>query len=50
LVRSGQLDLSKVNIRSFAMQDLPQAMDQAARMRGLDCTVVRLADDKRPGE
>ena len=50
LVRSGQLDLGKVNIRSFAMQDLPQAMDQAARMRGLDCTVVRLADDKRPGE
>lgn len=43
LVRAGLLDLGKVNIRSFAMAELPQAMDQAARMRGLDCTVVRLA-------
>jgi alcohol dehydrogenase len=45
LVRAGLLDLDKVNITSFPMQDLPQAMDQAAQMRGLDCTVVRLADE-----
>jgi alcohol dehydrogenase len=45
LVRAGLLDLGKVNIRSFPMHELPQAMDQAARMRGLDCTLVRLADD-----
>jgi alcohol dehydrogenase len=49
LVRGGLLDLDKVNIRAFPMQDLPQAMDQAAKMRGLDCTVLRLSDDPPPG-
>ena len=43
LVRSGQLDLDLVRISSFAFADLPAAMERAARMRGLDCTVVRLA-------
>ncbi len=46
LVRSGLLDLAKVNVRSFPMQDLPQAMEHAAKARGLDCTVVRLADPR----
>jgi len=50
LVRSGLLDLDRVDIRSFAMEALPQAMDQAAKMRGLDCTIVRLSDDAAPGE
>jgi len=44
LVRSGQLDLAKVRVRSFPMRELPQAMDHAAKMRGLDCTVVHLAE------
>ncbi len=44
LVRAGLLDLDNVSIRQFPMRDLQQAMDQAARMRGLDCTVVRMAN------
>jgi len=44
LVRAGLLDLDKINVHSFPMQDLPQAMDHAAQMRGLDCTIVTLAD------
>jgi alcohol dehydrogenase len=45
LVRSGLLDLDKVHIRAFPMEELPRAMDIAAQMRGLDCTVVRLSGD-----
>jgi alcohol dehydrogenase len=47
LVRSGLLDLDKVHIRAFPMEELPRAMDHAAQMRGLDCTVVRLSGDSR---
>lgn len=43
LVCAGLLDLGKIEVCSFAMEELPQATDQAGRMRGLDCTVVRLA-------
>jgi alcohol dehydrogenase len=50
LVRSGLLDLDKVDIRAFAMRDLPEAMDQAAKMRGLDCTVLCLWDERPPGD
>jgi len=42
LVRSGLLDLSSVKIRGFAMDELPGAMNAAARMRGLDCTVLNV--------
>jgi alcohol dehydrogenase len=40
LVRSGLLDLAPVRLQCFGLDDLPQAMDVAAQMRGLDCTVV----------
>ena len=42
LVRSGQLDLSLVRISTFGLRELPEAMEQAAEMRGLDCTVIRM--------
>jgi alcohol dehydrogenase len=42
LVRSGLLDLSHVSLQTFAPEDLKNAMDAAAAMRGLDCTVVRI--------
>jgi alcohol dehydrogenase len=42
LLRSGLLDLAPVRVQRFALDDLQQAMDAAARMRGLDCTVVAL--------
>lgn len=43
LVRSGLLDLDLVRVNSFAFGELPEAMEQAAKMRGLDCTVVKVA-------
>ena len=43
LVRSGQLDLGLVWVSSFAFSELPEAMAQAAKMRSLDCTVVKVA-------
>ena len=43
LVRSGLLDLGLVRISSFALGELREAMAQAAKMRGLDCTVVKVA-------
>ncbi|RFB79364.1 quinone oxidoreductase family protein [Methylovirgula sp. 4M-Z18] len=42
LIRSNLLDLDAVTIRSFALPDLRQAIDAAARMSGLDCTVVMM--------
>ncbi|HUB91444.1 MAG TPA: zinc-binding alcohol dehydrogenase family protein [Dyella sp.] len=42
LVRAGLLDLEAVRLQQYALEELPQAMDAAARMRGLDCTVVKL--------
>lgn len=49
LTRARLLDLDKVNVRTFPMGELPQAMDHAAKMRGLDCTIVRLSDTERHG-
>jgi alcohol dehydrogenase len=43
LIADGLLDLDVVRLRTFAFQDLRAAMDAAATMRGLDCTVVTLA-------
>jgi alcohol dehydrogenase len=42
LVRSGLLDLDLVEIKTFTLDELPQAIDHAATMRGLDCTVVKI--------
>ena len=42
LVRAGQLDLGAVRVTSFPIGELEPAMDAAARVRGLDCTVMRL--------
>jgi alcohol dehydrogenase len=43
LIADGLLDLDLVRLRTFAFEDLHAAMDAAAAMRGLDCTVVTLA-------
>ena len=43
LVRSGLLDLGLVRVSSFALGELPEAMQQAAKMRSLDCTVLKVA-------
>jgi len=40
LVRAGLLDLSRVRLASHALADLPAAMAGAAKMRGLDATVL----------
>jgi alcohol dehydrogenase len=42
LVRSGLLDLETVKVNSFPMDELPAAMEAAARMRGLDCTILNI--------
>ena len=44
LVRANLLDLDKVRVRAFPMPELIQAMEQAAAMQGLDCTVMNLVD------
>ena len=44
LVRSGLLDLDNVRLTSFGLIQLLDAMNRAAEMRGLDCTVVTMAD------
>ncbi len=41
LIRSGLLDLDAVKLQSFALADLMPAIDAAANMRGLECTVVK---------
>jgi alcohol dehydrogenase len=43
LIATGLLDLELVNIRRFALAELPSAMDAAARMRGLDATILECA-------
>ncbi|RUL72440.1 quinone oxidoreductase family protein [Dyella choica] len=43
LLRAGLLDLETVRLQRFGLDELPQAMDAAARMRGLDCTVVGMS-------
>lgn len=40
LVAAGLLDLDKVKVRLFPFDQLEAAMDAAARMRGLDITVI----------
>ncbi|MEM9223225.1 MAG: zinc-binding dehydrogenase [Pseudomonadota bacterium] len=42
LIRSGQLDLGTISLRTFGMGDLDAAIDAAAQMAGLDATVVTL--------
>jgi alcohol dehydrogenase len=43
LVASGSLDLSKVRIKKFFFDNLPQAIQAAASMRDLDCVVLSSA-------
>jgi alcohol dehydrogenase len=43
LVVSGQLSLDALNVNTFAFTELEAAMDAAARMQGLDCTIVTLS-------
>lgn len=40
LIRSGQVDLEAVRVTTFPLTDVPEAIEQAASSRGLDCTVV----------
>lgn len=42
MIAAGTLDLGSINLKTFALADLDQAMDAAAGMRGLDCTVVTI--------
>lgn len=42
LVRAGLLDLSAVNLTTYPLAELPAAIDAAAGMSGLDCTVVTM--------
>jgi alcohol dehydrogenase len=42
LVRMGALDLGAVDVKTFPLAELPSAMEHAAKMRGLDCTVVTM--------
>jgi len=44
LIRSGLLDLDAVRVNSFALNELPAALDAAAVMRGLDCTILRFLE------
>jgi alcohol dehydrogenase len=42
MAASGLLDLGKVNVRTFPLQDLEAALDAAAAMRGLDLTALTM--------
>ncbi len=42
LIAAGLLDLDVVRLRTFAFTELQAAMDAAATMRALDCTVVTM--------
>ncbi len=42
MISSGILDLDAIRIQRFPLQELPAAMDTAARMRALDLTVVTI--------
>lgn len=42
LVRSGRLDLNWVRMTTFGLAELEAALNAAARMRGLDCTVIEM--------
>ena len=43
LVHAGLLDLTSVRLRTFSFEDLRAAMNAAATMSGLDCTVLSIA-------
>jgi len=43
LIRAGLLNLEMVRVKTFGLNELPAAMEAAAAMHGLDCTVLRLA-------
>ncbi|MCP5265571.1 MAG: zinc-binding dehydrogenase [Burkholderiaceae bacterium] len=43
LVRAGLVDLGAVAIRRFGLAELPRAIEAAATMSALDCTVVTMA-------
>jgi len=49
LVRSGLLDLDLVRVTCFGFEELPDAMKQAAKMRGLDCVVVIIRGERECG-
>ncbi|HEU4729123.1 MAG TPA: zinc-binding alcohol dehydrogenase family protein [Kofleriaceae bacterium] len=40
---AGTLDLGAVDVTSFALADLPAALERAARMRGLEAVIVAMA-------
>jgi alcohol dehydrogenase len=40
LAAEGLLDLGKINVGRFTLDELPQAIDAAASMQGLDLTAV----------
>ena len=42
LVAGGMLDLGAVNVATYALADLPNAIEAAANMGGLDCTVITI--------
>lgn len=42
LTASGQLDLALLNVRAFSLNRLDEALDAAARMRGLDLTALTM--------
>jgi alcohol dehydrogenase len=42
MISAGTLDLGAIDLTTFALADLDDAMDAAARMRGLDLTVVTM--------
>lgn len=45
MVASGQLDLGLLNVRTFPLDRLEEALDAAAAMRGLDVTGLTMAGD-----
>ena len=45
LVRAGLLDLNHVNLTTFGFDELHQAIEAAAGMSGLDCTVVEIGSE-----
>jgi len=47
MIAAGTLDLGKIELKTFALADLGDAMDAAARMRGLDLTAVTMASPER---
>lgn len=50
LTASGQIDLGRLNIRSFPLDRLDDALDAAAGMRGLDMTVLTMGRAPASGD